>query len=191
MRGNIFGGDMDVIEAIKTRRSVRRFTGDSIPDEVMNDIIEAVQWAPSWANTQCWEVIVVKDQDLKGRIAGEIMKGNPASKGVMACPVVLVMLAVEGLAGFYNGEAISDKGDWYMYDIGIAMQNVTLAAWRHGLGTVHVGAMDAPGLEKLLDVPEGRRVVSLTPLGYPEKVGPAPPRKDISEFVFTDRYGNK
>jgi nitroreductase len=182
---------MDVVETIKTRRSVRRFKEDDIPSDILNDLLEAVQMAPSWANTQCWELILVRDKDLKERISEEALTPkNPAKRGVVEAPVVVVALAREGIAGMYKEKPTTDKGDWFMYDIGVAVQNLCLAAWGHGLGTVHVGAMDAKKVEEILGVPKGIRVVSLTPVGYPTKVGGAPPRKEIAEFVYTDRYGN-
>ncbi len=126
---------MDVMEAIKTRRSVRRFKPDAIPDEVMSEILEAARWSPSWANTQCWEFIVVTDQATRTRLSEEVLaQGNPAKRGVAEAPAVVVALGKEGVAGFYKGPS-TDKGDWFMYDVGVAMQNLCLAAW--GFGTRH------------------------------------------------------
>jgi nitroreductase len=183
---------MDVIDAIMERRSVRRFKPDPIPEEDMDKIIEAVRMAPSWANTQCWELILVYDEAVRKKLSEEIFPGgNPAQKGLVEAPVVLVALGKENIAGAYKGEFTTDKGDWFLYDIGVAMQNVCLAAKGLGLGTVHVGAFDAKKTEEILGVPEGVRVVSLTPLGYPAKEGGAPARKEVGEFVFRDAYGKK
>jgi nitroreductase len=181
---------MDVMEAIKTRRSVRRFKPDPIPDDVMREILEAARWAPSWANTQCWEFIVVKDQAVKERLSEEVLpQGNPARRGIAEAPAVVVALGKEGISGFYKDRPATDKGDWFMYDVGVAMQNLCLAAWGFGLGTVHVGLMDAATCGEILGVPTGTRVVALTPLGYPSVVGGSPPRKEVGEFVYADRYG--
>ena len=189
-KGNV--DTVDTIEAIKARCSQRRFKEGDIPEDVIADVLEAFRRAPSWANTQCWELILVRDKALKERIAKEVVgEGNPAFKGVTRAPVVIVALAKEGLSGFYQGNAVTDKGDWFMYDVGIAMQNLCLAAHAHGLGTVHVGAIDAKKAEEILEVPDGTRVVVLTPLGYPEKEGKSPPRKEITDFVFYDGYGKK
>jgi nitroreductase len=183
---------MDVMEAIKTRRSVRRFKPDAIPDDVMNEVLEAARWSPSWANTQCWEFVVVKDQATKTRLSEEVLRqGNPAKHGVAEAPAVVVALGKEGIAGFYKDKPSTDKGDWFMYDVGVAMQNLCLAAWGLGLGTVHVGLMDAVKAQEILGVPAGTRVVALTPLGYPAVVGGSPPRKEIADFVWHDKYGGK
>jgi nitroreductase len=184
------GIEMDVMEAIKTRRSVRRFKPDPIPEDVMTEILEAARWAPSWANTQCCELVVVRDPEIRQRLSEEVLpKGNPAKRGVAEAPVVVVALGKEKAAGFYSERAVTDKGDyWFMYDVGLAMQNLCLAAWSFGLGTVHVGMMDAKKAEEIIGVPAGVRVVSLTPLGYPTVVGGSPPRKEMSDFVRNDRY---
>jgi nitroreductase len=181
---------MDVVDAIKTRKSIRRFKPDEISDDVLSDLLDAFRMAPSWANTQCWELIVVKDGETKERLSEEALTPkNPAKRGVAEAPVVVVALAREKVSGFYKGEPSTDKGDWFMYDVGVAMQNLCLAAWGKGLGTVHVGLMDAKKAEEILGVPEGVRVVALTPLGYPAREGKATERKEKAEFIFKEKYG--
>jgi len=181
---------MNVIDAIMERRSVRRFKEDKIPEADVAKIVEAVRMAPSWANSQCWEFIIIYDEAIRTKLSEEIFPGgNPAKKGIVEAPVVVVGLGKENVAGVYDGKLITDKGDWFMYDVGIAMQNLCLAAKGLGLGTVHVGAFDARKAEEILGVPDGVRVVALTPLGYPAKEGGAPPRKEVKEFVFKDKYG--
>ena len=76
-----------------------------------------------------------------------------------------------------------------MFDVGLAMQNLTLAAHALGLGTVHVGAFDAKKAADVLTVPEGFCVVEMTPLGYPGQEAKTPPRKELSEIAFQDKFG--
>lgn len=182
---------MDTMECIKSRRSIRRFTEQEISDEVLRKLLEAIRWAPSWANTQCWEIIVVKDQDIKEKLAAEVLPNNPATKGIIEAPVLIVACGKKGKAGFKKGEAQTDKGDWYMFDLGIACQNLCLAAHSLGLGTVHVGSLNHKGINKVLGLPEDVESVELIPVGYPAKEGSAPPRKELNEFIFIDRYGQK
>jgi nitroreductase len=79
-----------------------------------------------------------------------------------------------------------------MFDTGIAMQSLCLAAYGLGLGTVVVGLFDHKKAEEILGVPQNAEVVAMTPLGYPASGGGAPKRKEFSEFVFYDKYlGNK
>jgi nitroreductase len=69
------------------------------------------------------------------------------------------------------------------------VQNMVLAAHGLGLGTVIIGTFDAAKLEKILGVPEGYRAVTLFPVGVPEQPGKAPPRKELSEISFKDKWG--
>ena len=78
-----------------------------------------------------------------------------------------------------------------MFDVALAMQNLVLAAYELGLCTVHVGLMDAKRIEEILQVPEGIRVVELTPLGYPDEQTKGPGRRELGEFVFYEKYGQR
>jgi nitroreductase len=179
---------MDTIEAIKTRRSIRQYKDTPLTDEQLNTVLEAVQWAPSWANTQCWEIVVVKDPAVKEKLAGTLSPGNPSTDAVKKAPLVLVGCARKGKSGYYKGQAITTKGDWLMYDMGLAMQNLCLAAQALGLGTVQIGAFVAEDAEKVLGVPEDVTVVAMTPLGIPAADSKAPKRRAIEEFVHYDKF---
>lgn len=179
---------MDLVEAIKGRRSIRKYKTDPVPEEALQTVLEAVKWAPSWANTQCWEVIVVKDPKIKSEVAATLPQGNPAMTSITTSPALLVLCGKKGVSGFYKGQVATVKGDWLMFDTGIAMQNVCLAAHARGLGTVIVGLFDHKKVEEILGVPQHVEVVAMTPLGYPATEGSAPKRKEISEFVFYDQY---
>ena len=179
---------MDTIEAIKTRRSIRQYRDTPVTDEQLNTVLEAVQWAPSWANTQVWEIVVVKDPVIKEKLAGTLSPGNPSIDAVKKAPVVLVGCARKEKSGYYKGQAITTKGDWLMYDMGLAMQNLCLAAQSIGLGTVQIGAFTAEGAEKVLGVPGDVTVVAMTPLGVPAADSKAPKRRAIEEFVHYDKF---
>jgi nitroreductase len=176
------------MEAVKGRRSIRKFKPDHLSEEVLRTVIEAVRWAPSWANTQCWEVVVVKDPKVKSDIAAALPKGNPALSSMTEAPIVLVICAVKGVSGYYKGQPATVKGDWLMFDTGIAMQNLCLAAHALGLGTVIVGMFDHKKVEEVLGVPQHVEVVAMTPLGYPAAGGSTPKRKEPSDFVFYEKY---
>lgn len=153
--------------------------------------MEAVRWAPSWANTQCWEVIVVKDPKIKSELATTLNKTNPSLSSMTDAPIVIVLCGKKGVSGFKKGEAVTVKGDWMMFDTGIAMQTLCLTAHSLGLGTVVVGMFDHKKAESILGLSENIEIVAMTPLGYPATEGTAPKRKEISEFVFSDHYGKK
>ena len=179
---------MDTIEAIKTRRSIRQYKDTPVTDEQLNTVLEAVQWAPSWANTQCWEIVVVKDPAVKEKLAGTLSPGNPSADAIKNAPIVIVACATKGKSGFYKDQALTSKGDWLMYDMGLAMQNLCLAAQALGLGTVQIGAFNIEDAEKVLGLPEEATVVAMTPLGVPAAESRAPKRRAIEEFVHHDKY---
>jgi nitroreductase len=181
---------MELMEAIKGRRSVRSFTSDLIPEGKLQNILEAVQWSPSWANTQCWEIIIVREAETKKRLVETLTPTNPAREAIIQAPLTLVVVAIEGKAGFKKGEPSTDKGDyWYMFDCGVAMQSLCLSAYAAGLGTVIVGLFDAVKAAEILRVPSGKAVVALTPLGFPERIPAPPKRKELTEFVYHEHYG--
>jgi len=183
-----------LMQAIKERRSVRKYKPDPVSDEVLNTVLEAARWAPSWTNTQCWRFIVVRDAAMRIKLVGTLGllasgKENPAAEGVRTAPVVIVACAQRNRSGYYKGEQSTDRDDWFMYDVALAMQNLTLAAHAIGLGTIHIGLFDFRKVAELLDVPEGFEVVSLTPLGYPDETPKVPSRKEIADIVFRGKYG--
>ncbi len=182
---------METQQCIAQRRSVRRFTDQDISNEQLKELMEAARIAPSWANTQCWEFIIVRDQAIKEKLAATMPETNPARKATINAPVVLVACGKLGKSGFYKDNAATSKGDnWYLYDVGLATQNISLAAHDMGLGSVILGLFDANAAGKVLNLPDSVKVVTLIPLGVPAKESKAPPRKPLCEFVFKDTYEN-
>jgi len=183
---------LEVLEAIRTRHSVRKYAPDPVPDELLRQVLEAARWAPSWANTQCWEVVVVRDPERKKALSELLVpERNPARNAVATAPVVLAVCGRKGVSGFYRGQPVTEKGDWLMFDVALAVQNICLAAHALGLGTVIVGALDHARASELLGLPEDVELVVLIPLGKPAHEPRAPPRKELSEFVHLERYGQK
>ena len=182
---------MDLMEAVKGRRSIRKYKSDPVPEEVLGKVLESIRWAPSWANTQCTEIIVVKDPKVKSELASTLSKGNPALSAMTDAPVVVVLCGKKGVSGFKKGEASTVKGDWLMFDTGMAMQNLCLTAHTLGLGTVVIGLFDHKKAEEILGVAQDIEVVAMTPLGYRATEGSAPRRKEIPEFVYYEKYPAK
>lgn len=178
----------DFMDILKNRRSIRNYQDKSVTDEQLTTVLEAVQWSPSWANTQVWEIIVVKDQSVKEKLQAAMGKGNPATKAIVSAPVVLALCGKLKSSGYYKDVVTTKLGDWYMYDLGIATQSLCLAAHSLGLGTVIVGLFDQDKAAEILKLPEGYELVSLIPLGYPGKDSPAPKRREISDFTHYDEF---
>ena len=179
---------MDVLEAIKTRRSIRKYKATPVDDNTLEQVLEAARWAPSWANTQCFRFVVVRDEKIKAGLADSLSQNNPATDAMKNAPLAIVACAKTQRAGFYKGEPVTARGDWYMFDVALAMQNLALAAHAFGLGTVHIGSFEHKKVEDLLEIPEGFCAVEMTPLGYPDHEAKAPPRKELSEIVFYDKF---
>jgi nitroreductase len=178
----------DLMSIIKGRRSVRRFMDKPIPEKDLQQILEAVQWSPSWGNTQCWEVVVVKGKELKQKLNEALPPTNPSSKGLPEAPVVLALCGKLQSSGYYKGEVKTKFGDWFMFDLGIATQSLCLTAHNLGLGTVVVGLFDHDKAARTLGVKEGYELVALIPMGYPAKPGAAPGRREIREFTHDEKF---
>lgn len=184
---------MDTIDAIRGRRSVRKFSNRAVEPEKLQTVLEAVRLSPSWANMQCCRLIVVQDAALKEKMselsyveaffAPKGYKTNPAQDALAQAPVVIVACADPTHSGDLRGQK------YYLTDVGIAAENLMLAAHAVGLGSVFVGVFDEEQLGDLLDIPKEYRIVGLFPLGYPLETGKAgPPRKPLEEIVYYEKW---
>jgi nitroreductase len=178
----------ELMAVIKGRRSIRKYQDKEVSAEQLNTVLEAVQWSPSWANTQCWEVVVIQDPAVKQALQETLAKGNPATKAVVAAPVLLAMCGKLESSGYYNNQVTTKFGDWFLFDLGLATQSLCLAAHNQGLGTVVVGLFDHDKAKSVLQVPAGYEVVALLPLGYPAKESSPPKRREISEFTHREKF---
>lgn len=183
--------NMETKECILTRRSIRRYTEQTVSEEVLDALLEAIRWSPSWKNTQCWEVVVVDKPELKEKIAASLTDKNPATKAITAAPLLFIMCGRKGLSGYTGDHVDTDKGDWHMFDLGLACQNLFLAAHDLGLGTVCVGSYDTSVVDKLLGLPDDVTSVAIVPVGYPARIGRTPPRRESKEFSHLNAYNNR
>ena len=177
-----------LLTTLMTRRSIRRYTDQPISPETLAILFQAAQWAPSWANTQCWEIVVVRDPATKAGLSAIVSPKNPATKALVNAPVVLAVCGRLQKSGWYSGKQVTRYPDWMLYDLGLVSQNICLAAHHLGLGSVIVGLFDHAQAEQLLRVPEGCELVSLIPLGYPDHAPSPPPRRPIDEFVHYEHF---
>jgi nitroreductase len=183
---------MELKEAILKRRSVRKFTDYQVTDAEVNEMLEAARWAPSWANTQVWEFIVVRDRQIIEKIAATFAQNNPAVKCTQAASVVIVGCAKKGVSGAHDGKNLTIFSEWFMFDLGLAVQNLCLRAHDMGLGTVIVSFLDHMALKNVLSVPEGYEAITVIPLGkpaVPDKQGQ--PRRAVADFTHRDVFGKK
>ncbi len=181
---------MQVNDAILTRRSVRKFTDYHVTDEEVMELMRAAQWAPSWSNTQCWEFIIVRDREAIHKIVETYSETNPACKVSESASVLIACCAKSDLPGFRDGVARTKFDSWFMFDLGIALQNIMLRAHDLGLGTVVVGSIDHARCAALLNVKSPYELVCILPVGKPvelKKEGPA--RREIGDFMHRERFG--
>lgn len=184
---------METLEAIKSRRSVRRYCDRPVEEEKLMAVLEAARLAPSWANLQCVRFIVVQDPAVKRRIselsyvdsffAARGYKTNPSQVALAEAPLVIVACALPNQSGDIRGQ------QYYMTDVGLAAENLMLAAHDLGLGAVFVSIFEEKPLAELLDIPAYISIVGLFPLGYPlSEVSGTPHRKPLEETVFYDKW---
>lgn len=182
---------MDISTAIDTRRSIRAFTDEKISDKQIDSLLEAARIAPSWANTQCWEFIVVRDREKIEQVTQTYSSSNPARKCSSTADALIVCCFAKNKSGTKKGEPMTEVEGWPMFDLGLAVQNIALKAHSLGLGTVVVGALDHAECAKILEVPSTVQTVCVLPIGVPAVQNPpAPRRKQIPDFVFLNKYAD-
>ena len=175
---------MTAKECIKGRRSIRTFTQEPVSHELISEIVETASYAPSWKHTQIVRYIAAEGE-MKDKIAACTSAYARNGEIIAAAPMVIVVTIITGRSGFErDGSFSTHRGEgWQMFDAGIASQTFCLAAHEYGLGTVIMGIFDDDKVADLLELPEGREVIALIPVGYPAEAPVAPRRKPVEEMV--------
>ena len=181
---------MQTIEAINSRKSIRRYLDTPVEKEKIQTLLEAAIRAPSAMNKQCWRFITVTDKETIAQLAKSNMVFNSWLKDV---PAVIVVCADPGESTEMNDLP------YYMWDSALAMHNLVLAATDMGLGTCYLAAYKEEKVRELLGIPANIRVVCMTPLGYPTEkrsvgeklmkaVAGSSKRKPLSEVAHWDKW---
>ncbi|NVM53999.1 MAG: nitroreductase family protein [Candidatus Helarchaeota archaeon] len=168
---------MDLNEKIKERFSVRKFKSTSVPDELIQEILETARWAPSGLNNQPWKFIIIKDPEIKEQVAQQTHYSHIIRKA----PVCIAV--------FYD----KDAGYNYVKDLqacGAAIQNMLLAIHNLELGGVWLGEIlnKRSEVEKILKVPDTFELMAVVALGYPAEEKTQRSRKQLSELTFVNIY---
>ena len=172
------GESLEVFEAIKGRRSIRKYKKDPVPEDFITRILDAGRWAPSASNRQPWSFIVLKDIDIKKRVAEATTYGRFLADAPLGVVVVIDPEVSHRSGGVEDGA--------------IATQNMLLIAHALGLGTCWIGSYNSTYEERvkeILEIPKNRRVLSIISLGYPAE-SPTSTRRELVEIVSTDKYGD-
>ena len=171
-------------ECITGRRSIRKFTEQPVSHELIEQIVSTASFAPSWKNTQIVRYIAVEGE--KKAALAKCTSIYPGNGSIMnQAPMVIAVTAITGRCGYErDGSFSTPKGTgWQMYDAGVASEAFCLAAYEQGLGTVIMGLFDEEEASKVLQLPEGRELVALIPIGYPAEAPNAPERKTVQELI--------
>lgn len=173
---------MDAIDCILTRRSIRRYKPEPLPEGALERIIELASWAPSWANTQCVRYIAISGP-LKEQLVILLGTGNKATV-ISQAPVVLAVCVIHGLSGALRDKPENEKGEaWTYFDCGGAVQTLCLAAHALGYGTLQIGAFNYESVGDLLDIPVNLELMELVAIGTAD-INPAPPaRLSVNELL--------
>ena len=171
---------MDVYEAIKNRKSIRKYKPTPIPEEKLKNILNAMRLAPSAKNLQPWKFVVVRDEEIKRKL----IPACNNQKFIAEAPVIIVGCALEDECFAYMGGYM---GSWPV-DLAIAFDHLTLTATSEGLGTCWIGSFKEEKVKEILCMPKNVRVVGLTPVGFPDENPDRRPRKNLDEIVCYDKY---
>lgn len=171
---------MELFQAISGRRSIRKYKELPVEQEKIVQVLEAARLAPSWKNLQCWRFLVLTDPVRKEAMLSAFADDNPGKKAFLQAPVAIVICANPAESDLSHGI------EYYVADAAIAFEHICLAAHALGLGSCWMGLFDEAEMKAKLNIPDGMRVVGVTPLGYPDQEPKARPRKELSEIAFFD-----
>jgi len=169
---------MDVMETIKTRRSIRAYQNKAVEEEKLQKVLEAGRLAPSANNRQDWKFVVVKDAALRE----QMVEACCNQKFVGQAPAVIVACTTDAKRVMRSGFQCA------AVDLSIAVDHMTLAATSLGLGTCWIGAFERDKVSKVLGLPPDVVPVHVMPLGYPAESPSPRPRKSAAEVLCMDRY---
>ncbi len=147
----------ELLKEIVDRRSGRAIKKDPVPDEIVQSILEAGRWAPSCANTQAWNFVVIKDPDALAEAHEAVSRGNAWGKNA---PVMILVTAKE------DGGCGSHGLPYFMMDIGLTTQNILLQAVHLGLMAHPTAGWDEDRLKEITGVPEEYRIGTVIFIGY-------------------------
>jgi len=169
---NPLGGFMDLLEIIKTRRSVRSFdSSKEVKKKDIDKILEAAIWSPSAGNAQPWKFIVVTNSEIREGLYQASHRQEYVKEAPFSIVVCIDKMRLEARYAQRGAELYS------IQDTAAAVQNILLMAHSLGLGTCWIGAFDETQASKTLKLDESLRPVAIIPIGYATEK-PVPPHRD-------------
>jgi len=175
---------MDVLEAVKKRRSIRKYAELPVEWDKVVSILEAGRFAPSAGNLQDWKFIVITKKDTKQKIAQACLN----QVWMEEAPIHIVICSNPEKTLQYYGK----RGEIYtIQDNACVAMNMMLAATEEGLGTCWVGAFDETMMRLAVGIPDRARPEMIITVGYADEEVPVPPRTVLESLVFLHKYGNR
>jgi nitroreductase len=172
---------MDVLEAIKGRRSIRKYKEKKVPQRIIDDIIECGMNAPSSCNTQPWAFVVVKDKDKLEKLS----KISKYSSFVSNAPLCIVVCLTNEEKSFSPNK---------YHSVACAVENMLLAIHAYGLGSCWTFVKDFDEVEveqkarEILDIPKNVEVICMLPIGYPDQTPSQKSLKEKRDIVHTETW---
>jgi len=172
---------MECIEAIKGRRSIRKFKDRAVGKEIIDELLNVAQMAPSAGNLQARDFIVVSNKITKQKLTTAAL----GQSFIEQAPVVIVVIAnIERSSRIYRS-----RGELYaIQDATAGIENMLIAAHSMGLGACWVGAFNEDEVSVLLGIPDKTLPVAIIPLGYPDEQPSEPPRMAMDRLVHWETW---
>jgi nitroreductase len=169
------------LSLLKARKSVRQYKPDPVPEDMLEQLLEAGRWAPSASNRQPWAFVVVRDEEIRRQVAAHAAYYIVRWAHVGEAPMLIVLCG-------YHGSRVYRQ--FLHEDIGLAGGQIMLQAAALGLGTCWIGGLDRAAIAAILNVPDGWEVVGLLTVGFPAQAPRPSQRKPLSDIVHYDVFGN-
>lgn len=175
---------MDVIECIKTRRSIRKYLDRPVAWDDVHIILDAACCAPSSGNLQNWKFIIVLEKALKRKIAEACLQ----QYWIEAAPVIIVVCAEPGKAERYYG--VRGERLYSVQNCAAAVENMLLAANARGLGSCWVGAFEEDAVMRALSIPEKENIrpQAVVTIGYANEKPEMPNRFELDTLLFFNKW---
>jgi nitroreductase len=172
----------DLSEAIKGRRSIRRYKKQKISKEAVTKLIAAASYAPSAGNIQPWHFIIARNPAVKKKLA----EAAYHQTHIEEAPIIIVVFADEKTSSMGYGSR--GRTLYCLQDTAAATQNILLTAYSMGLGTCWTGSFNEDEVKEAVNAPEGVRPIAMISVGYPDVTPRQRNRKLLSEIVHFDGF---
>jgi nitroreductase len=171
---------VELMEALRTRRSVRRWTADPVSDDKLKALVEAAARAPSGSNDQPWAFVIIREK-------GKLKRLRAAAPGIAGRAAAVILLCLDRRRR--DDVPGTPEYDMVLMSLGAAMQNLLLAAHAEGLGACAIGSFHHASLQSIVPLPPHLELKLLIALGYPYQQPKAPPLRPLSELCYFEEVG--